>query len=158
MTLFVINLLLALGWCALTESFSPANILLGMVLGYGALWVVRPIFRPTAYFTKIGASLGLALFFVWELVVSSVQVAWDVVTPRARARPGIVAVPIDLDDDAAITLLATLVSLTPGTLSLDVSPDREVLYVHAMFASDPDEVRRSIREGMERRVSAVFAD
>lgn len=157
MTLLGLNVVMALCWCALTGSFSPANMALGAALGYAALWVARPIQPATSYFSKVGSLASLLAYFVAELVVSSLHVAWDVVTPRLRAHPGIVAVPLSLDDDRAITVLAMMVSLTPGTLALDVSEDRRTLFVHAMYAEEPDAVRRSIKEGMERRVAAVFA-
>ena len=69
-----------------------------------------------------------------------------------RSRPGIIAVPIEARTDLEITTLANLVSLTPGTLSLDVSGDRRTLYVHAMFVDDPESIHRDIKNGMERRV------
>ena len=78
--------------------------------------------------------------------------ATDIVTPRHRARPGVVAVPLDARGDAEITLLANLVSLTPGSLSLDVSDDRCTLFVHVMFLDDPEATRREIKDGFERRV------
>ena len=71
-------------------------------------------------------------------VPSAVRVARDVLSPRLRVRPGVVAVPLDARTDLEITLFANLVSLTPGTLSLDVSPDRRTLYVHAMDLPDGD--------------------
>lgn len=96
--------------------------------------------------------VALGVYFVVELVVSSLKVAWDVVTPRHRSRPGILAVPLDVRSDATITVLANLVTLTPGTLSLDVSADRRTLYVHAMFIDDVESARAEIKGNMERRV------
>ena len=66
------------------------------------------------------------------------------------------AVPLALDRDAEIALLANLITLTPGTLSLDVSPDRRTLYVHAMATTSPDDLRREIQQGFERRILEVF--
>ena len=60
--------------------------------------------------------------------------------------------PLDLKSDAGITVLANLITLTPGTLSLDVSPDRKTLFVHALHVEDPDAFRREVKEGFERRV------
>jgi multicomponent Na+:H+ antiporter subunit E len=80
-----------------------------------------------------------------------------VITPHLKSRPGIVAVPLDprLTSDAQLTLLANLISLTPGTLSLALSEDRRILYVHAMFVEDPDQVREEIKNGMEKWVVAA---
>lgn len=98
------------------------------------------------------ALLRLGWLFVYELVAPSFQVAWDVVTPRHLAKPGIIAVPLDARTDLEITVLANLICLTPGTLSLDVSADRRVLWVHCMFIDDPDESRQALKDVMERRV------
>jgi multicomponent Na+:H+ antiporter subunit E len=84
-------------------------------------------------------------------------VAYEVVTPHYTMNPGIVAVPLDATSDAEITLLANLITLTPGTLSVDVSSDRKVLYVHVMFVTDADLFRRQVKEGFERRVMEIFA-
>jgi multicomponent Na+:H+ antiporter subunit E len=101
---------------------------------------------------RLVALLRLAGLFIVELVISSLQVAWDAVTPRHLARPGIIAVPLDARTDLEITVLANLICLTPGTLSLEVSEDRRVLYVHVMFIDDPAESRRAVKTVMERRV------
>jgi multicomponent Na+:H+ antiporter subunit E len=71
-----------------------------------------------------------------------------------RARPGIVAIPLDVEGDAAIVLLANLITLTPGAFSLDVSGDRRVLFIHTLYADDA--FRREIKEGFERRVIEVL--
>lgn len=106
---------------------------------------------------RIAGVLDLVVFFAIELTASSFRVAWDVVTPRARRSPGIVAVPLDLQSDGQITLLALLVTLTPGSLSLDVSTDRRSLYVHSMFAADPERTRQSVKQGFERRIMRIVS-
>jgi len=152
MTPFVINLALAVGWQALFSTFSLASLLTGFALGYAILWVLSPLYGDSRYCRKLFDIVRLALYFLWELLISSLQVAWDVITPTHRSRPGIVAVPIEAKSDLEITALANLVSLTPGTLSLDLSSDNKVLYVHAMFVEDPESIRLAIKKGMERRV------
>ena len=74
------------------------------------------------------------------------------VTPTHLSQPGIIAMPLDVEGDGEILLVASLISLTPGTLSLDVSSDRKTLYVHAMFVEDPDALRQELKQGMERSV------
>jgi multicomponent Na+:H+ antiporter subunit E len=71
-------------------------------------------------------------------------------------KPGIIAVPLDAETDFEITLLANLITMTPGTLSLDLSDDRKTLYVHAMYITDPEKIRHSIKHDLERRVLAVL--
>lgn len=152
MSIFVLNAFLALSWAALVGSFTLPNLLLGYAMGYLALWVARPLFAKSTYFERVWRILRLALLFVYELVVSSLRVVWDVITPTHLARPGIIALPLDARGEGEILLVANLISLTPGTLSLDLSPDGETLYVHAMFVDDPDALRRELKEGMERHV------
>jgi len=90
--------------------------------------------------------------FVYELVLSAWRVAVLVMSPKLDIKPGIFAYPLKVDRDFEITLLANLITLTPGTLSVDVSEDRRTLYVHALDCSDPEQLRRDIAEGFERRI------
>ena len=152
MKLFQLNLLLAGGWCALFGTFDLGNFVWGFLLAFAALSLSSPMYGQTAYFKRVLLVARLGGYFLYELTVSSLQVAWDVVTPRPRSRPAIIAVPLDIEEPIQITVLANLISLTPGSLSLDVSPDRTVLYVHEMFVDDPDETRRKIKTGFERLV------
>lgn len=87
--------------------------------------------------------LAFAAYFTWELVVANLRVAWEVVTiNRHTMRPGILAIPLEARTDLEIALLANLISLTPGTLSMDVSTDRTYLYVHAMYVTEIEEFKR----------------
>jgi multicomponent Na+:H+ antiporter subunit E len=156
MNLFMLNVFLALSWAALIGGFTLANLLLGYVIGYLALWVARPLYRDSVYFERVWRVGQLALLFVYELIVSSLRVVWDVITPANRSRPGIIAIPLDVKRDGEILLFANLVSLTPGSLCLDLSPDRKTLYVHAMFIDDPDKLRHQLKGSMERRVKEAL--
>ena len=152
MKLFQLNLLFAGGWCALFGAFDLGTFVSGFLLAFAALSIGSPLFGQTAYFKRVLLAARLGAYFLYELTVSSFQVAWEVVTPTHRSRPAIVAVPLDIEEPLQITVLANLISLTPGTLSLDVSPDGKTLYVHDMFVDDPDETRRKIKTGFERLV------
>ena len=91
-----------------------------------------------------------------RLVLANLRVAHDVITPRLYARPAIIAVPLEARTDLEITLLANLISLTPGSLSLDVSPDKSCMFVHGMFVDDPEAFRREIKDGFERRIGELL--
>lgn len=150
-------LLLALAWVALTGSWTPANALLGLALG-GAAWFFarEPRLRRSETVFRPWPIVRLAGLFFIELLLSGYRVARLVVTPRMDLQPGIFAYRMKVDRDFEITLLANLITLTPGTLSVDVSPDRGTLYVHAVDCSDPDQTRREIAEGFERRILEAF--
>jgi multicomponent Na+:H+ antiporter subunit E len=152
----LLNVLLALTWASASGDFTLGNLGLGFALSFAVLAFAQPVLGRSPYFAKAPRLLRLAGFFVWELVAASLRVAHDVVTPTHYSRPGVIAVPLEARTDFEITALANLISLTPGTLSLDVSADRRVLYIHAMFVDDPDAVRRQIKDGFERRLLEVL--
>ena len=146
-------LLLGVIWVALTGDLSLANVAFGVLLGGLAARVARPL-GPDPVFAKVRPLkvVGLLLYLAWQIVVANLKVVAAVLGPRRLLRPALVAVPLDVTTDGQITALSNLISLTPGTLSLDVSPDRRTLYVHAISASSPEALRREIKEGFERRV------
>ena len=156
MSLLILNSMLAVGFSAVMGQFSVGSFVAGFAVSYLALWVTRPLYGEDRYFDRLPRVLRLAGFFFWQLVVSNLRVLWDVVTPAHISRPGIVGIPLDARTDLEITLVANLVSLTPGTLSLDVSEDRKILYVHVMFMDDIETVRAEIKSGIERRVLEVL--
>lgn len=156
MSLFLTNLLLALAWIALTGQYNAANFFAGSILGFVVLWITLRGRATNAYTARIKAIVGFLAFFIKELVMANLRVAYDVVTPRHHMRPGIVAVPLDLKTDLEITVLTTLITLTPGTLSLHVTDDRRVLYLHAMYIDNPDRLVNGIKDGFERRVREVL--
>lgn len=153
---FAINLALALAWASLMGAWSLGGLVVGFLIGYAVLWLLRPLLGDDTYSSRLGSIVSLVAYFLFELVVSSVRVAWYVLAPWKRSCPGLIAVPLEPASDTAVAVLANLVSLTPGSLSVDVSDDRRVLLVHAMFVDDPDEERRTIKRGMERRVLEAF--
>ena len=134
------NLLLGLAWAALQSEFSLGTLLTGFVLGYLILLaLVRGgVLEGSPYVGKVHRVVGLAAFFLWELVRANLRLALDVATPRYHMKPGIVAVPLDATTDAEVLLLAMLINLTPGSVALDVSPDRTMMYVHVMYIDTPD--------------------
>ncbi len=148
------NLLLALAWVALQAEFTLANLLAGYVLGYLILLLLAKggVLPESRYVGKVSLALGLSAFFLWELVVANLRLARDVVVSGHSIRPGIIAVPLDANRDSEILLLTALINLTPGSVALDVSPDRKLLYVHAMYVSSADAARAEIKDGYERLV------
>lgn len=153
MNLFMFNITLAIAWVAWAGAFTIPTFLIGYGLGYATLWMLQPVLGgKNPYFMRVYYWLRLLVMFLYELLASSVMVVWDVLTPTQYSEPGIVAVPLDVKSDAGILLVTNLISLTPGTLSLDISEDRKTLYVHAMFSEDPEKLIYSLKNGMERWV------
>jgi len=156
MDLFLLNIFLAIGFSAVLGQFSLSGFIAGFGVGYLALRLTKPLYGNTRYFQRLPKVLSLIIFFCKELLVSNLRVLWDVITPRHISRPGIIGIPLDAKTDVEIMLVANLISLTPGTLSLDLSADRKVLYIHVMFLDDIDQTRQQIKQGLERRVLEVM--
>ena len=153
MTPFAINLILAFVWAALIGSgIGLTSLMVGFLVGYAIMFILQPLFGQSGYCSKLYDGVLLVLYFHYELLVSSLQVVWDVLTPVQKSKPAIIAVPLDATTDAEITVLANLVSLTPGSLSIDISEDRTHLLVHAMFVDDPEQFKADVKRGMEKRV------
>lgn len=149
-------IILMLVWGVITGSFTPHNLVLGFVLGVVALFVSRGEKPLGAYTMRPLATLVLIGLFLKELTMSALQMAALVMRPDMNLKPGIFAYPVKLKSDFEITLLANLITLTPGTLSVDVAADRNTLYVHAIDCSDPEGARAAIANGFERRIMEAF--
>ena len=150
------NILLSLAWVAVTGTFSIANLLLGFVIGFAVLFLVRSIAGIPNYFIEVRKVLGLAAYLLWELIIASLRVGWDIIRPQFHMRPGIIAIALDAQTDAEITLLGNMITLTPGTMTLDVSSDRKVLYIHTLYLDDPAQVAEGVKGGFERRLLDIL--
>jgi len=150
--MFAANLVLALVWMAMTGHFDVANLALGFIFGYLVLFLLQRVIGRSSYFHKTLLLLRFGAFYAIEVIRANVRVAIDVITPASRAHPGIVAVPLDARTDTEITVLANLITWTPGSLAVDVADDRSVIYVHSMFAEDPEALIASVKDDLERRV------
>lgn len=152
MSLLLENTLLALAWGALTGDTTPRGFAVGFLFGFLALYLFHRNRRRTSYFRKLFMALRFVGFYLFELLLANCRVAYDVATRGYNMHPALLALPLDAKTDFEIALLANLITLTPGTLSVDVSTDRRVLYIHAMYLDDPEEFKRSLKEGLEKRV------
>lgn len=157
MILYAINLLMAIVWAAITGSASLHNLIFGFVLSTLTLGLIREQINGTGYVRRMVRITSLAWLFFVELAKSAWKVAVMVVKPNLDIKPGIFAYPLTVTRDFEITLLANLITLTPGTLSVDVADDRKVLYVHAIDCADPEGARRDIADGFERKILEAFA-
>ena len=156
MSLLILNLLLAGMFTILLGGDSISVFLSGFALGYAALWFSKPLYPDTLYFKRVPKSIILMGYFLKELIVSNLRVLWDVITPRHINRPGIIGVPLTAQSDLEIFVVASLISLTPGTLSVDLSEDRKTIFVHVMFLDDVEKARQEIKNGLERRILEVM--
>jgi multicomponent Na+:H+ antiporter subunit E len=105
--------------------------------------------------SRIRRAVELAAFFAWELLIANFRVAADVLRGN-RIEPAVVAIPLDITSDIEILLLSMLINITPGSVTIDLSDDRQTLYVHVMHMETPEQTRREIKTGFERRIKLLF--
>ena len=152
----LVNILLALAWAAVTGSLALANLVFGFFVAACALAMLRHEAGPVRYLERAWHLAALGGLFVRELVISGLRVAVIALRPSLPLRPGIIACPLRVRRDFEIALLANLITLTPGTLSLFVSKDHKTLYVHAIDVPDEAQLIADIREGFERKIMEAF--
>lgn len=142
----------------MTGEYNFNNFLFGFVLSFIILWILSGVEDKGSkkYFKIVPRIVSFFFFFIWELTKANIQVAYEVITPNFNMEPGIVALPLDAKTDLEITLLANLITLTPGTLALDVSTDRSVLYVHGMYVMNKKEFIADIKQGFEKRLLEIL--
>lgn len=151
----VLSLLLWLSWLLL-NGFQAGQALLGLVL---AVWLplLTARFWPDApRVRRPGRLLCHVAVLLWDILVANLVVARCILVAPRRLRPAFVTVPLELRDDFAIVLLACSVSLTPGTVSADISEDRRTLLVHALDVDDPQALVALIRRRYERPLKEIF--
>ena len=156
--LFVLlTLLLAFVWVLLQNEFTAGMAVFGLILviiitKITAVWWPE---RPGGI--RVGKFLSYAVIVLWDIMVANVQVAWIVLTkPNSKLKPAWIVIPLELRQPEAITILAGTITLTPGTVSADLSDEGHSLLVHVLHTDDPDAERDGIKDRYERRLLEIF--
>ena len=153
---FLTNIILTLIWVALTGSFSYVNLFMGFVISFFVLWIISMDSPDRRYFTIAFKIIGFFFYFLYEMLKANFQVAYEVMTSNLHMKPGINRMELEARTDLEITLLASLISLTPGTLVLDVSDDKSVMYIHGMYLEDREKFIESIKSGLEKPLLSIM--
>jgi len=154
----LLTLLLAAVWILLQNQFSAGMAVFGLILGIiftkiTAIWWPE---RPGKI--HLGKMISYALVVIWDILVANIEVAWIVLTkPNSKLKPAWIVIPLDLKEPEAITVLAGTITLTPGTVSADLSDEGHSLLVHALHTEDSDAVRDEIKQRYEARLKEIFA-
>jgi len=161
MKVYFANLIIAIGataylrkaWPVLAETgIRTIGVFLVICL---LLWLLSFLYNRR-FFRQLPRVVHLTVYFLKELVVANIKVTYEVLTIKNTMSPAVVAVPLDLQRNEEIMLLANMITLTPGTLSLQVSDDRQHLYVHTLYIGrSAEEFRRQIKTGFESKILAV---
>ena len=151
----LLNIGIALIWMLLRNDFSGVEFMLGYIVGLLLIFLLRRFLTFDFYFRRIIAIIKLIGLFSYELILANIDVIKIVLSPKMNIKPGIIAVPTVLKTEWEVTLLASLISLTPGTLSMDFSEDGKTIYVHSIHVPDKEEAIKQIHNTFERAILEV---
>ncbi|MHA6266500.1 Na+/H+ antiporter subunit E [uncultured Aliiroseovarius sp.] len=153
-----LTLLLTIVWTLLQNEVSAGMVVFGLILGIIIPWGTSVWWPDTPKGFRLFKMTTYSIIVLWDILVANVQVAWIVLTvPNAKLKPAWIAVPLELRQPEAITLLAGTITLTPGTVSADLSDEGHSLLVHVLHTDDPDGVRDDIKTRYERRLQEIFS-
>lgn len=154
-TQILLNVFLAGVWMFMTNSFSPTGFAIGFLIGLLLIILMRRFFSNRLYLFRAWAVISLFFLFLKELVLSSFSVFRLVIQPKLAIRPAVFELETELKRDWEVTLLAALITLTPGTLVIGISDDQKMLYIHAIDFEDIEDAVSSIKNTFERAILEV---
>lgn len=152
---FLVNLLIALIWMFLQNSYLLTTFVFGFIIGLFILFVLRRFFEYDFYFRRVFAFVKLVGVFLIEMIKANVDMVKVVLQPSLKNKPGIIAVETELETEIEIATLAALITLTPGTVSMDFSADGRTIFVHSIDVDDKDEIIADIRNNFEKAIMEV---
>ncbi|UII55373.1 Na+/H+ antiporter subunit E [Cytobacillus spongiae] len=151
----LLNIFLAFIWMFLKVSYDPVTFFVGYFFGFLIVFAFRRFFNSRFYILRVIAVINLFFLFIKELLLANIAVLKVILKPRLDMKPGIFALPTELKEDWEITILANLITLTPGTLVVDISLDNKILYIHAMDMGDAQDEINNIKKTFERAIMEV---
>lgn len=154
----VLSVTLAVFWVLLVNDFSLGSIVLGVIIGIAVAKLLSSYWPDRPKLRNPRMMLEYALIVLWDIVLSNIQVAYLILFRRGGSlRSKLVTIPLDLTSPEAITTLAGTITMTPGTLSADLSADGKALLVHCLETDDPAGTVATIKHRYERRLKEIFA-
>ncbi|RDI36941.1 Na+/H+ antiporter subunit E [Falsibacillus pallidus] len=151
----LLNFFLAFLWMFLQNSFKGKDFFIGYILGLLIIFGLRRFFNSRFYLLRAAAVLNLVYIFIKELLLANWAVFKVILKPKLDMKPGIFAMSTTLETKWEVTVLANLITLTPGTFVIDVSSDNKILYIHAMDVPDVEEAIDGIRNSFEKAILEV---
>lgn len=143
-------------WLLLNQSVSPGHLVLATLMALVIPWMLRGAQTDQVTIKKPGKAVLYVLKVFWDIIAANFEVAYQVLGPSKRLQPGFLAIPLEITGDFPITVLASTISLTPGTVSAEVSSDQKWLYVHALHLLDETATIRGIKQRYEQPLKEIF--
>lgn len=151
----LLNVCLGFMWMFLTTTYDLVAFIKGYFFGLLILFVFRKFFSSRFYLYRVYAVVRLLFIFIKELISANISVVKIVLKPKLNNTPGIFAYPTKLEKDWEITTLSNLITLTPGTLVVDISEDKKILFVHAVDMNDVQDEIKAIQTSFESAIMEV---
>jgi multicomponent K+:H+ antiporter subunit E len=152
----LLSLVLFASWLLLNNTVDPAHLLLAAVLALAIPWFTEPLRPEKPHIRRWGTAAKLALVVLWDIVLSNIEIARRILGPESAIRPRFVWVPLSIRDPHGIVTLAGIITMTPGTLSSDLSEDRRYLLVHAFNVDDEAALVATIKRRYEAPLREIF--
>jgi multicomponent K+:H+ antiporter subunit E len=152
-----LSLALTIIWLLLNNSIAAGHILLGAVLGIFIPWFTAAFWQEQVYIRRPWLLTKFVLVVIYEILVANVIVARLILTKQNKLQPGFLHVPLDLTSPLAISLLANTISLTPGTVTCDLSDDHKSLLIHALHIEDAEATVAEIKNQFEKPLKEIFS-
>lgn len=148
----LVNLFIGILWMFLQDDWSVLTFFSGYLFGLFVLFILRRFFKAKFYLFTLHAVVKLFLIFIWEMFVSSILVISKIIKPKIDIKPGIFSFETSLEGDIEVTLLALLITLTPGSVVMEISPDNKIFYTHTM---DIPEMSNAVLESKDKFEDAI---
>ena len=153
-----LTVLLAIVWTMLQNQVSAGMVVFGLILGIIIPWSTSVWWPDTPKGFRWGKMIPYCFLVIRDIIVTNIEVAWIVLTvPNSRLKSAWIVIPLEIRQPEAITVLAGTITLTPGTVSADMSDGGHSLLVHVLHTEDPDGIRDDIKNRYERRLKEIFA-
>ena len=152
----ILSVLLLVTWCLAQMSVSLGNLIMGAALGIVVPLYTTRFWPDAPKVQKFGALAKYVVVFLYDVLIANLQVAWWILKPQSTLRPRFIYIPLDIDHPFVITVFASTISLTPGTVSAHVSGDRKMLIVHALNTDDDAALVAAIKERYEVPLKEIF--
>jgi multicomponent K+:H+ antiporter subunit E len=153
----LLSVLLMLVWLLLVNSYAPGQFILGITWGILIPRVTDIFWTEQTSINRPASIVKLCAAVISDIIAANVVVARRILGPVNRLRPAFVEYPLELNDPVAVTLLAGIISLTPGTVSANLNPDRTVMLIHCLHLDDEEELVQRIRQRYEIPLKEIFA-
>jgi len=150
------SLVLLLVWLLLNNTIAAGHIALGAIIALVLPWATSSFWADRLHLHKPGLALRFLFLVLWDITIANIHVAKLILSPRRKLRPAFIHYPLDMDNDFAITVLAATISLTPGTVSIDVNDDHSVLLIHALDVDDEAALIAEIKSRYEAPIKEIF--